>query len=72
MCRKNKETHFGKLDSFISELTKLSPEEQRKYGESCRLGSLEAVTDTHCLVPEVYLSQNSEEKNKSDWANEEI
>lgn len=55
MCRKKiKETKSGKLDSFISDLTELSPEEQNKYGESCGLGSLEVVAETHCLVPEVY------------------
>lgn len=52
--KKIKETKSGKLDSFISDLTELSPEEQNKYGESCGLGSLEVVAETHCLVPEVY------------------
>lgn len=36
--KKYKETQFGKLDSCVSELTELSPEEQKKYGEFCRLG----------------------------------
>ena len=53
MQKKIEETQFGKLDSFISDLTELFPEEQNKYEESYGLGCLEAVAETRSLVPEV-------------------
>lgn len=52
--REIKETQFRELNSFVSELTEPSPKEEARHGKSYRLGSLETVSETQCLVHEVY------------------
>lgn len=42
--REIKEIQFGKLGSFLCELTELSPEEENRHAKSCRLCSLDSMS----------------------------